>query len=84
MVATVSWYKKGVQMEFMQQAAIMTPQVHCKTLKELSKVIQNQRLGMLTFSVVLLHDNAIPHTAARTQALLQQVLVLSVQFLFHK
>jgi transposase len=29
---------------------------------------QNKRGGMLTYSVVLLHDNARPHTAARIRA----------------
>jgi histone-lysine N-methyltransferase SETMAR len=28
-------------------------------------------MGMLTYGVVLLHDNARPHTAARTRALLE-------------
>jgi transposase len=32
----------------------------------------NKRHGMLTKGVVLLHDNARPHTAARTKVLLQQ------------
>jgi transposase len=36
-------------------------------------VIQNKMHGMLTYDVgvVLLHDNARPHTAARTRALLE-------------
>jgi histone-lysine N-methyltransferase SETMAR len=33
--------------------------------------IQNKRRGMLTFSIVLLHDNVHLHTAACTQALLK-------------
>jgi hypothetical protein len=33
--------------------------------------IQKKRCGMLTSSVVLLHDNTRPHAAARTQALLE-------------
>jgi transposase len=33
--------------------------------------IQYKRRGMLTSGVVLLHDNARPHTAARTRALLE-------------
>jgi histone-lysine N-methyltransferase SETMAR len=33
--------------------------------------IQNNGLGMLTSDVVLLHDNARPHTAVCTQALLE-------------
>jgi histone-lysine N-methyltransferase SETMAR len=34
------------------------------------RAIQNKRHGMLTYSVVP-HDNACPHTAARTRALLE-------------
>jgi hypothetical protein len=33
--------------------------------------IQNNRSGMLTSGVVLLHDNARPHTAAHTETLLK-------------
>jgi hypothetical protein len=38
---------------------------------------QNKRRGMLTHGVMLLHDNAHPHTAARTQTLLDVNWVLS-------
>jgi hypothetical protein len=46
--------------------------VYCETLKKLRRAIQN-RCGMLISSVliVLLHDNARPHTAARTRAVLE-------------
>jgi hypothetical protein len=37
----------------------------------LQNPIQNKRHGMLTYSVVLLHDNAHSHTAAHTLALLE-------------
>jgi histone-lysine N-methyltransferase SETMAR len=53
----------------------MTSEVYCETLKELPKVIQNKKHGILTPSVlaVFLRDNADPHTAARTRALLQHL-----------
>lgn len=35
--------------------------------------IQDKIRGMLTDGVVLLHDNGCPHTAARTQALLEHL-----------
>jgi hypothetical protein len=54
--------------EFMQQGATMS-QVHCETLTKMLWAIQNKRRGMLTSGVVLLHDNARLHTAARTRAL---------------
>jgi hypothetical protein len=40
------------------------------TLKKLRRAIQNKRHGMLTQGVVMLHDNACPHTAAATQDLI--------------
>jgi histone-lysine N-methyltransferase SETMAR len=46
--------------------------VYCKTLKELCGAIQYKKHGLLTSNVVLLHDNAYPHTAARTPALLER------------
>jgi hypothetical protein len=46
-------------------------QAYYETLKELCGVIQNKRRGMLTSGAILLHDNALPHTAARTRALLK-------------
>ncbi|GBN42142.1 hypothetical protein AVEN_247289-1 [Araneus ventricosus] len=41
-----------------------------QTLRKLQKAIQNKRRGMLTEEILLLHDNARPHTAAQTRALL--------------
>jgi hypothetical protein len=49
-------------------------EVYCKTPKKkikLYRAIQNKRCGMLTYSIVLLHGNVHPHTAACTQALLE-------------
>jgi hypothetical protein len=43
--------------------------VMSETLNKLWRSIQIKRRGMLTKSVVLLHDKARPHTAARTNAL---------------
>jgi transposase len=40
--------------------------VYCETLKKLRR-----DMGMLTYGLVLLHDNARLHTAARTRALLE-------------
>jgi hypothetical protein len=69
LLATVLWDRKVVQMvKFMQQETTMS-QVYCETLKTLRRVIQNKRLGMLTFGVMLLHDNMLPHPAVRTRSL---------------
>jgi transposase len=56
--------------EFMQQGTTMS-QVYCETLKKLRRAIQSKGCGMLTYGVVLVHDNASRHTAARTRALLE-------------
>ncbi|KAJ4442943.1 hypothetical protein ANN_04541 [Periplaneta americana] len=45
---------------------------YCETLRKLRRAIQNKRRGLLTAGVVLLHDNARPHTARRTAAVLAE------------
>jgi histone-lysine N-methyltransferase SETMAR len=73
LMATVFWDGKGVLLiEFMEPGTTITTEIYCETLKKLRRTIENKRRGMLTSSVVLLHDNARPHTAARTKALLQK------------
>ncbi|XP_035212343.1 histone-lysine N-methyltransferase SETMAR-like [Stegodyphus dumicola] len=48
-------------------------QIHIvKALRRLRRAIQNKRRGMLTSGIVLMHDNACPHSARVTQRLLQQ------------
>jgi histone-lysine N-methyltransferase SETMAR len=72
LMATVFYARKGVLMvEFMQQGATITSQVYCEILKKVRRAIQNKRRGMLTSGVVLVHDNARPHTAACTRTLLE-------------
>jgi len=72
-MATVFWDRKGVLLiEFVETGTTITSETYCETLKKLQRAIENKRRGMLTLGVVLLHDNASPHTAARTQALLQK------------
>jgi hypothetical protein len=71
LTAAVFWDRKGVLIvEFMQHGATIMSQVYCETLTKLLRAIQNKRHGMPS-GVVLLHDNAHLHTAARTQALLE-------------
>jgi hypothetical protein len=65
LMAFVFWDRKGILMvEFMQQGTTIMSEVYCKTLKELHRTIQNKGCGILIASVVLLHDNACPPTAA--------------------
>jgi histone-lysine N-methyltransferase SETMAR len=73
LMAAVFWDRKGVVLiEFMEPGTTITSQMYCETLKKLRRTIQNKRRGILTSGVVLLHNNTRPHTAACTQALLQQ------------
>jgi transposase len=43
-----------------------------ETLKVLRRSIQNLRRGMLTYGIVIFHDNARPHRALRTRTLLER------------
>jgi hypothetical protein len=41
--------------------------------EKLNRSFQNKRHGMLASDVVLIHDNAHPHIAARTEALVEHL-----------
>jgi hypothetical protein len=74
LMITVFWDRKGeLMVEFMQQGATIMSEVYYETLKKncLGPAMQNRRCGMLTSTVVLLHDNAHLHTAARTRILVE-------------
>jgi hypothetical protein len=53
--------------EFLPQGSTINAGVYCDILNKLCRVIQNKQRGMLSRVVVMLHDNAHPHTAAATQ-----------------
>ena len=73
MMASVFWDRKGVLLrEFIALGTTVTSEVYRETRNKLRRSIQNKRRGMLTKGVVLLlHDNARPHTAARTNAVIR-------------
>jgi histone-lysine N-methyltransferase SETMAR len=58
--------------EFMPRGATINAESYCATLRRLRYAIQNRRRGILLSGVMLLHDNARPHAAARMQAMLQE------------
>jgi hypothetical protein len=64
-MCSVFWDRQGVLLvEFLPKSTTIN------ALTKLRRAIQNKRRGMFTHGVVLLHDNARPHTAAQTQALI--------------
>ena len=64
------WDRKGVLLvDFLLQGSTINAGVYCDTLKILHGAIQNKRRGMLSRDVVMIHDNARPHTATATQNL---------------
>jgi len=70
-MCTVFWDRQGVLLvEFLPQGTTINSAVYCKTLKKLRLAIQNKRRGMPSATILLLHDNARPHSAAQTQDLI--------------
>ncbi|KAJ4450280.1 hypothetical protein ANN_01700 [Periplaneta americana] len=70
-MCTVFWDRKGILLiDFLPRGETVNADHYCETLRKLRRAIQNKMCGMLTAGVVLLHDNARPHTARRTAAVL--------------
>ncbi|GBO32761.1 hypothetical protein AVEN_133640-1 [Araneus ventricosus] len=70
-MASVFWDRHGVLLvDFKQRGTTINAVTYGQTLRKLRRAIQNKRRGMLTERILLLHDNARPHTAAQTRALL--------------
>ncbi|GFW28691.1 histone-lysine N-methyltransferase SETMAR [Trichonephila clavipes] len=71
-MATVFWDRHEVLLvEFMQQGTTINAAAYCATLTKLRRAIQNKRRGLLTSGILLLHDNARPHSAINTQNLIR-------------
>jgi hypothetical protein len=73
-MATVLWDRKGVLMvEFMQKCTTVRLDMYCETLKKKKRLCRaghsEQKHGMLTCGVVLVHDNVYLHTVAHIRAL---------------
>ena len=56
--------------EFLPQGTTINSAVYCEMLKKLRRAIQNKKCGMLSATILLLHSNAWPHSAAQTQDLI--------------
>ena len=67
-MATVFWDMKGVLLvEFQRHGQSVNAASYCALLERLKKAILRKRRGLLKNGVILLHDNARPHTARLTQ-----------------
>ncbi|GBL82035.1 Mariner Mos1 transposase [Araneus ventricosus] len=70
-MASLFWDRHGVLLiDFMQRGTTINAVTYSQTLRKLRRATQNKRRGMLTEGILLLHDNARPHTTAQTRALL--------------
>jgi len=70
-MCTVFWDGQGVlSVEFLPQGTTINSAIYYQTLKKLKREIQNKRRGMLTATILLLHDNDRPHSASQTQDLI--------------
>jgi hypothetical protein len=72
-MATLFWDHKGVLLvDFLTQGDTVNADRYCETLSRLREAVRRKRPGLLRRGVVLLHDNARPHTANRTRELLRR------------
>lgn len=70
-MATVFWDIKGVLLvAFLRHGETVNASGYQGTLKQLKEAIRKKRPGLQTEGVLLLHDNARPHTAQSTVDLL--------------
>ena len=70
-MASIIWDRQGVLLvDFMPCNTIINADAYCATLRCLRQAIQKLRRGKLPYGIVLIYDNACPHTARQTQSLL--------------
>ena len=71
-MATVFWDDKGILLvDFLERGRTINGERYQETLTNLRRAIQNRRRGKLSKGVLLLHDNARPHTARATANLIE-------------
>ncbi|GBM74177.1 hypothetical protein AVEN_188175-1 [Araneus ventricosus] len=70
-MCTVFWDCQGILLvTWMERGTTINATDYCETLKKLRREIQNKRRGLLTSSILFVHDNARPHDACVTTTLL--------------
>ncbi|GFX90946.1 HTH_48 domain-containing protein [Trichonephila clavipes] len=74
-MATMLWDRRGILLvDFMPQGTAIKS-AYGSTLWKLRRVLQNKRCGMLSKGVLLLHDNAGPHTSRMTRDLIEYLVL---------
>jgi len=73
-MATVFWDMRGVLLvEFQEHGRTANASSYCSLLGRLKTAIRTKRKGLLTQGVILIHDNARPHTARLTLKTVEQL-----------
>jgi len=63
--------RKGVLLvDFLPQGSTINAGVCCDTLQKLQRTIHNRQRGIISWGVMMNHDNTHPHTAAAMQNLI--------------
>ena len=71
---TVFWDKNGpITISFLERGNTVNSENYCELLTQVKKDIKNKRRGLQSRGVILLQDNARPHTAARTLAKIEDL-----------
>ena len=71
-MATVFWDSRGVLLvRYMPKGTTINAKTYCDVLRDLREAIWCKQPGRRPEDIILLHDNARPHTVAVTSALLK-------------
>ena len=77
----IFWDEKGVLLQkWCPERTTINSEFYISILQDLRESIKNNRIGMLTRGVQLLHDNARPHTS---QLILNAIQQMNIQILPH-
>ena len=71
---TAFWDRNGpITISFLESGNTVNSENYCELLTQVKKDIKNKRRGLQSRGVILLQDNARPHTAARTLAKIEDL-----------